>query len=209
MPATGREAVGQRAGCRMQLLRRNGAREHAKSIEEVGGDPAVAGKEKIAGIDGPSRAHLAHCHPPSGSRTRARRTGPHRGRWRQTCGPVPAAMGARGRAEAPRRSATQPVSPLPGANGLPLTKSVPWLLQKVIGFTAATARDLLRARIGATNLVELTVVSARADQLVMSCRYLAKFRRSAVSPHAVKICESGLRHRSLVRPTAALPVAVG
>ena len=42
--------------CRMQLLRRNSAREYAKSIEEVGEDPAVAGKETVAGIEAECRA---------------------------------------------------------------------------------------------------------------------------------------------------------
>jgi phage host-nuclease inhibitor protein Gam len=37
--------------CRMQLLRRNSAREFARSISEVGEDPAVAGSETIAGIE--------------------------------------------------------------------------------------------------------------------------------------------------------------
>jgi hypothetical protein len=37
--------------CRMQLLRRNGARELARSINEVGENPAVAGKETVAGIE--------------------------------------------------------------------------------------------------------------------------------------------------------------
>ncbi|HMD23035.1 MAG TPA: hypothetical protein VKH61_02975 [Streptosporangiaceae bacterium] len=36
--------------CRMQLLRRNSARELARSIDEVGEDPAAAGKETVAGI---------------------------------------------------------------------------------------------------------------------------------------------------------------
>jgi hypothetical protein len=42
--------------CRMQLLRRNSARELAKSIKEVGEDPAVAGKETVAGIEAECRA---------------------------------------------------------------------------------------------------------------------------------------------------------
>jgi hypothetical protein len=42
--------------CRMQLLRRNSAREYAKSIKEVGEDPAVAGKETVAGIEADCRA---------------------------------------------------------------------------------------------------------------------------------------------------------
>ena len=42
--------------CRMQLLRRNSAREHAKSIKEVGEDPALAGKETVAGIEAECRA---------------------------------------------------------------------------------------------------------------------------------------------------------
>jgi hypothetical protein len=37
--------------CRMQLLRRNNAREYARSIAEVGEDPAVAGRETIARIE--------------------------------------------------------------------------------------------------------------------------------------------------------------
>ena len=37
--------------CRMQLLRRNSAREYGKSIKEVGEDPTIAGKETIAGIE--------------------------------------------------------------------------------------------------------------------------------------------------------------
>jgi len=41
--------------CRMQLLRRNSAREYARSIGEVGEDPAVAGNETVAGIE-------AECH---------------------------------------------------------------------------------------------------------------------------------------------------
>ena len=41
--------------CRMQLLRRNSAREYARSIDEVGEDPAVAGNETVAGIE-------AECH---------------------------------------------------------------------------------------------------------------------------------------------------
>ena len=41
--------------CRMQLLRRNSAREFAKSIDEVSEDPAAAGNETVAGIE-------AECH---------------------------------------------------------------------------------------------------------------------------------------------------
>jgi hypothetical protein len=41
--------------CRMQLLRRNSAREYARSIKEVGEDPGVAGKETVAAIE-------AECH---------------------------------------------------------------------------------------------------------------------------------------------------
>jgi len=41
--------------CRMQLLRRNSAREYANSIAEVGEDPSVAGKETVAAIE-------AECH---------------------------------------------------------------------------------------------------------------------------------------------------
>jgi hypothetical protein len=41
--------------CRMQLLRRNSAREFARSIAEVGEDPAVAGNETVAAIE-------AECH---------------------------------------------------------------------------------------------------------------------------------------------------
>lgn len=37
--------------CRMQLLRRNSTRELARSIQEVGEDPAVAGTETVAGIE--------------------------------------------------------------------------------------------------------------------------------------------------------------
>jgi hypothetical protein len=37
--------------CRLQLLRRNSARELAKSITEVGADPAVAGCETVPGIE--------------------------------------------------------------------------------------------------------------------------------------------------------------
>ena len=37
--------------CRMQLLRRNSAREYARSIDEVGEDPAVAGNETVAGVE--------------------------------------------------------------------------------------------------------------------------------------------------------------
>lgn len=36
--------------CRMQLLRRNSAREFARSISEVGEDPAIAGTETVSGI---------------------------------------------------------------------------------------------------------------------------------------------------------------
>ena len=41
--------------CRMQLLRRNSAREHAKSINEVGEDLTVAGKETVTGIEAECR----------------------------------------------------------------------------------------------------------------------------------------------------------
>ena len=41
--------------CRMQLLRRNSARELARSIDEVGEDPAAAGKETVAGIEAECR----------------------------------------------------------------------------------------------------------------------------------------------------------
>jgi hypothetical protein len=41
--------------CRMQLLRRNSAREFARSIAEVGEDPTVAGGETVATIE-------AECH---------------------------------------------------------------------------------------------------------------------------------------------------
>ncbi len=41
--------------CRLQLLRRNSARELARSIAEVGEDPAVAGNETVAAIE-------AECH---------------------------------------------------------------------------------------------------------------------------------------------------
>lgn len=37
--------------CRMQLLRRNSAREYARSIDEVGEDPAIAGNETVAGVE--------------------------------------------------------------------------------------------------------------------------------------------------------------
>jgi hypothetical protein len=37
--------------CRMQLLRRNSAREYARSVKEVGEDPTVAGKESVARIE--------------------------------------------------------------------------------------------------------------------------------------------------------------
>lgn len=37
--------------CRMQLLRRNSAREHAKAIAAVGEDPSVAGNETIEAIE--------------------------------------------------------------------------------------------------------------------------------------------------------------
>lgn len=42
--------------CRMQLLRRNGTREYARSLIEVGEDPAVAGKETVAGVEAECRA---------------------------------------------------------------------------------------------------------------------------------------------------------
>jgi hypothetical protein len=48
---TARERV-----CRMQLLRRNSAREHARSIAQVREDPAVAGNETIAAIEAECRA---------------------------------------------------------------------------------------------------------------------------------------------------------
>jgi hypothetical protein len=41
--------------CRMQLLRRNSAREYARSIKEVGEDPGVAGRETVAGIEAECR----------------------------------------------------------------------------------------------------------------------------------------------------------
>jgi hypothetical protein len=41
--------------CRMQLLRRNSAREYARSIKEVGEDPGVAGKETAADIEAECR----------------------------------------------------------------------------------------------------------------------------------------------------------
>jgi hypothetical protein len=41
--------------CRMQLLRRNSAREYARSIEEVGEDPGLAGKETVAAIEAECR----------------------------------------------------------------------------------------------------------------------------------------------------------
>lgn len=37
--------------CRMQLLRRNRARELARSVAEVGEGPAIAGNETVAGIE--------------------------------------------------------------------------------------------------------------------------------------------------------------
>jgi len=37
--------------CRMQLLRRNSARELSKSIAEVGADPAMAGGESVANVE--------------------------------------------------------------------------------------------------------------------------------------------------------------
>jgi len=42
--------------CRMQLLRRNSAREFARSIDELGEDPAVAGTETVAGVEAECRA---------------------------------------------------------------------------------------------------------------------------------------------------------
>jgi hypothetical protein len=42
--------------CRMQLLRRNSAREYARSVKEVGEDPTVAGKESVARIETECRA---------------------------------------------------------------------------------------------------------------------------------------------------------
>jgi hypothetical protein len=42
--------------CRMQLLRRNSARELARSIQEVGEDPSVAGRETVAAISAECRA---------------------------------------------------------------------------------------------------------------------------------------------------------
>jgi hypothetical protein len=41
--------------CRMQLLRRNSAREYARSIKEVGEDPGVAGRETVVGIEAECR----------------------------------------------------------------------------------------------------------------------------------------------------------
>jgi len=50
--------------CRMQLLRRNSAREYAKSIKEIGEDPAVAGKETVAGDRGRvPRPRAGRLHP--------------------------------------------------------------------------------------------------------------------------------------------------
>ena len=40
----------------MQLLRRNSAREYARSVKEVGEDPTVAGKESVARIETECRA---------------------------------------------------------------------------------------------------------------------------------------------------------
>jgi hypothetical protein len=48
---TARERV-----CRMQLLRRNSARELARSIEEVGEDPLAVGSETVADIDADCQA---------------------------------------------------------------------------------------------------------------------------------------------------------
>jgi hypothetical protein len=42
--------------CRMQLLRRNSAREYARSIAAVGEDPAIAGNETIAAVEAECRA---------------------------------------------------------------------------------------------------------------------------------------------------------
>ena len=53
--AAGRGLTARQPVCRMQVLRRNSAREYARSIKEVGGDPGVAGKETVAGIE-------AECH---------------------------------------------------------------------------------------------------------------------------------------------------
>jgi hypothetical protein len=41
--------------CRMQPLRRNSAREYAKSVKEVGEDLTAAGKETVAGIEAKCR----------------------------------------------------------------------------------------------------------------------------------------------------------
>jgi hypothetical protein len=41
--------------CRVQLLRRNSAREYAKSVKEVGEDLTVAGRETVAGIEAECR----------------------------------------------------------------------------------------------------------------------------------------------------------
>jgi hypothetical protein len=46
-------------------------------------------------------------------------------------------------------------------------------------------------------------------QLVMSCRIPGKVQAVSRLSACHYIYESGLRHRFLVRPTAALPVAVG
>ena len=55
MVAAGRGLTARQRVCRMQLLRRYSAREHANSIAEVGEDPGVAGKETVAAIE-------ADCH---------------------------------------------------------------------------------------------------------------------------------------------------
>lgn len=41
--------------CRVQLLRRNSAREYAKSVKKVGEDLTAAGKETAAGIEAKCR----------------------------------------------------------------------------------------------------------------------------------------------------------
>lgn len=47
---------GRQRVCRMQLLRRNSAREFARSVEEVGEDLTVAGKETVADAEAECRA---------------------------------------------------------------------------------------------------------------------------------------------------------
>jgi hypothetical protein len=44
-------APGRRVVCRMQLLRRNSAKEYARAIAEVGADPAIVGGETVASVE--------------------------------------------------------------------------------------------------------------------------------------------------------------